>query len=121
VRAAIEQKAEAYRFEGFRFFAKDSALLVFVDSTLTATRLRAHTWMFGPVVTAAEADSCPPEKVLARKIARAFWRSWGRPADIQYIIVAVRGTKGRDRWTSTSMYFHKPQLVQAWAGDPSAR
>lgn len=77
VRAAIEQKAASYQFEGVTLFAKDSALLVFVDSSLTAARLSAHTWMFGPPVTEAEADSCPPEKVLARKIARTFWRSLG--------------------------------------------
>jgi hypothetical protein len=118
VRAAIEQKAGPYQFEGLRLFAKDSALLVFVDSGLTFTGLSSHTWMFGPSVSVAEADSCPPEKVLARKIARIFWRSWGRPAEVQYMIVAVRGTKGPDRWTATTMYFQKFQLEQAWAGDP---
>ena len=121
VRADIEQKAGTYHFEGFRLFAKDSALLVFVDSSLTATGLSSHTWMFGPSVTAAEADSCPPEKVLARKIAGTFWRSWGRPANLKYIIIAVRGTKGPDRWTATNMYFPKAQLERAWAGDPGSR
>jgi hypothetical protein len=121
VRAAVEQKAASYPFEGYRLFAKDSILLVFVDSSLTAIGLSSHTWMFGPPVTAAEADSCPPEKVLARKIARTFWRSQGRPANLQYMIVAVRGTTGPDRWTATAMYFQKSQLAQAWAGDPGAR
>ena len=119
VRAAIELKAGSYQFEGYRLFAKDSALLVFVDSSLTATGLRAHTWIFGPPVAAAEADSCPPEKVLARKLARTFWRRQGRPAELQYMIVAVRGTTGPDRWTATSMYFQNFQLAQAWAGDPA--
>jgi hypothetical protein len=121
VRAAIEQRAGSYQFEGYRTFAKDSALLVFVDSTLTATALSSRTWMFGPPVTTAEADGCPAEKVLARKIARTFWRSWGRPAKVQYVIVAVRGTAGPDRWTATFMYFQKSQLAQAWAGDPGFR
>ena len=121
VRAAIEGRATPYRLEGFRLFAKDSVLLVFVDSSLTAAGLSSHTWMFGPPVTEAEADSCPPEKVLARKIARTFWRSLGRPAGLQYMIVAVRGTKGPDRWTVTDLYFYKSQLEQAWAGDPGVR
>ncbi|MEP7001298.1 MAG: hypothetical protein ABI969_12515 [bacterium] len=121
VRAAIEQKAGSYQFEGYRVFAKDSALLVFVDSSLTAAALDSNTWMFGPLVSVAEADSCPPEKVLARKIARIFWRSRGRPAKLQYMIVAVRGTTGRDRWTAKSMYFQNFQLSRAWAGDPGSR
>ena len=121
VRTAIEHKAGSYQFEGYRLFAKDSALLVFVDSSLTSVGLQSHTWMFGPPVTAAEADSCPPEKVLARKLARAFWRSQGRPAALQSMIVSVRGTAGADRWTSISMYFYDVQLARPWAGDPGSQ
>src|SRR5439155_16778546 len=96
----------------------DSALLVFDDSTLTADNLHAERWMFGPPVTAAEADSCPPEKVLGRKIARVFWRASGRPKQMQKVIVAVKGTTGIDRWTAESMYFYRSQLANVWAGDP---
>ena len=77
---AVAAKAANYPFAGFRMLGRDSVLLVFEDSTLTVAGLRAHTWMFGPPVTTAEADSCPPEKVLGRKIARAFWNAAGRPS-----------------------------------------
>ena len=82
LRDAVSRRAGGYPFAGFRLFGRDSALLVFDDSTLTGDALRAGHWMFGPPVTAAEADSCPPEKVLGRKIARAFWANWGRPVKL---------------------------------------
>ena len=73
--------------------------------------------MFGPPVTDAEADGCPPEKVLGRKIARVLWRGLGRPSELKYIMVTVRGTTGVDRWTTNTMYFHRSQLEDVWAGD----
>ena len=121
LRDSIIAKARPYPFLGYRLFGSDSALLVFEDSTLTTAATRASAWMFGPPVTAAEADSCPPEKVLGRRIARVFWRGLGRPAELQTLVVAVRGTKGIDRWTVITMYYYKPQLVGQWAGDPSSR
>lgn len=121
LREAMVQKAGKYPFVGFRLFGSDSALLVFDDSTLTADALRTKTWVFGPPVTVAEADGCPPEKVLGRKIARVFWRGWGRPPDAQYVMVAVRGTRGRDRWTVETMYYLLNQLEGPWAGDPESR
>src|ERR671934_182481 len=121
LRDSVIRKGAPYPFRGFRTFGRDSALLVFEDSTMRAEDLHAHTWMFGPPVTAAEADSCPPEKVLGRKIARVFWRGLGKPTQMQYIMIAVVGTKGIDRWTTDIMYFHRPQLDGRWAGDPGAR
>jgi hypothetical protein len=118
---AVAAKAANYPFAGFRMLGRDSVLLVFEDSTLTVAGLRAHTWMFGPPVTTAEADSCPPEKVLGRKIARAFWNAAGRPAETQAIMIAVRGTRGIDRWTAETMYYWRNQLDKPWAGDPTDR
>jgi len=121
LRNAAVEKARTYPFVGFRLFARDSVLLVFEDSTLTAAALDSNTWMFGPPVTVAEADSCPPEKVLGRKIARVFWSNWGRPAETQLVMVAVRGTRGMDRWTVNTMYYQHSQLDGPWAGDPQSR
>lgn len=119
VQRAVAAKADNYPFVGFRMLGRDTVLLVFDDSTLTVAGLRAHTWMFGPPVTTAEADSCPPEKVLGRKIARAFWNAAGRPAETQVIMIAVRGTRGIDRWTAETMYYWRNQLDKPWAGDPT--
>jgi hypothetical protein len=116
---AVVTKAANYPFVGFRMLGRDSVLLVFEDSSLTVAGLRANTWMFGPPVTSAEADSCPPEKVLGRKIARAFWNAAGRPAETQVIMIAVRGTRGVDRWTAETMYYWRNQLEKPWAGDPT--
>jgi len=118
VRTAIAGKAAGYPFVGFTRFDRDSVLLVFEDSELTGEAIRAHTWMFGPPVTPAEADSCPPEKVLGRRIARAFWKASGQPEETQAIMIAVRGTRGADSWTSETMYYWRPQLTAPWAGDP---
>lgn len=121
LRRAVVAKAGAYTFVGAKRFARDSVVLVFDDSTLTSAGVQANTWMFGPPVTAAEADSCPPEKVLGRKIARAFWKAWGRPSETQLVIVAVRGTRGKDRYTAQYMIYPRRQLTDAWMGDPIDR
>lgn len=118
---AVVAKAANYPFVGFRMLGRDSVLLVFEDSTLTLEALRAGTWMFGPSVSAAEADGCPPEKVLGRKIARAFWNAAGRPAETEAIMIAVRGTRGTDRWTARTMLYYHEQLNGPWAGDPTDR
>lgn len=116
---SIRNTAAGYRFRGFRTFAQDSVILVFEDSTLTAAALKAGTWMFGPTATVAEADGCPPEKVLGRRIARMLWRGLDRPASVKYIVVAVTGTKGIDRWTAMSMFYYQRQLDGPWVGEPS--
>ena len=118
---SIRAIARTYPFVGFKLFGSDSALLVFEDSMLTAVALDAGKWMFGPPPQAAELDGCPAQKVLGRKIARAFWRSSGRPASLQNVMVQVRGTTGIDKWTSTTMYYHRPDLVGQWAGDARSR
>jgi hypothetical protein len=115
LRQAIESEARQYPFVGFRLFGRDSARLVFDDSSFTVSALRAGKWMFGPTVTAAEADGCPPEKVLGRKIARALWHGLGKPNDLQYITIAVHGSGGFARYT---MYYHRSQLDGPWVGDP---
>ena len=121
LRAQLQSKAGHYPLRNVTTFSQDSVLLVFDDSTLTAASLKAGTWMFGPPVTAAEADSCRPEKVLGRKIARVFWRGVGKPSSLQQIVVRVRGTVGIDRWTSTDLYYYRAQLEGPWAGDPGSR
>jgi hypothetical protein len=120
LRSAVANTARRYPLVGAKVFGRDSVLLVFEDSTLTAEPLRAGTWMFGPPVTAVEADSCPPEKVLGRRIARALYRGLGRPADLQKVMVLVRGTKGIDRWSAMYMYYYQSELARRWAGDPES-
>ena len=119
LRQVIQTEAGKYPLVGFRFFSRDSVLVVFEDSGLTREALRAGTWAFGPPVTKAEADGCPPEKVLGRKIARALWRALGKPPEMSYIKIAVRGTDRIDRWTAMGMYYHHTQLEGPWIGDPN--
>jgi hypothetical protein len=121
LRQAIEALTPRYPFEGFRQFGADSVLLVFSDSALTGKSLTDHTWMFGPPVTDAEADSCPPRKVLGRKIARVYWRAVGSPKAIQVIMVAVHGTSGVDRWSVETMFYPYGQLAARWVGDGKPR
>jgi predicted amidohydrolase YtcJ len=118
VRVAVAEVAGGYSFVGYRFFARDSVMLVYDDSSLTATRLRANTWMFGPPTTVAEDDGCPAEKVLGRKIARELWRQLGKPSGLETVMIAVRGTVGIDRWTATTMFYYPVQLDGPWVGDP---
>ena len=67
----------------------------------------------------ARTGQSPPQKVLGRKIARALWRGIGKPAEMRYIRVAVRGTTGLERWTAMDMYYHYTQLEGRWVGDPN--
>jgi hypothetical protein len=121
LRDSLQAKAGRYPFVGFLMFGRDSALLVFEDSAYHADAVREGKWMFGPPVTAAEADSCPPEKVLGRKIARVLWRGLDRPTSLQNVMIAVRGSQGIDKWSSTRMYFYPSQLTGRWAGDPGSK
>lgn len=97
---------------------RDSARLVFDDSTLTGQSMNGGGWMFGPPVTVAEADSCPPEKVLGRRLARILWRELGRPMSLERVTVRVQGTVGKDRWSYVDMYYYKSELERPWVGDP---
>ncbi|MEA3245580.1 MAG: hypothetical protein U9Q74_05435 [Gemmatimonadota bacterium] len=117
LRTAVTARAGRYPFDGYALFGTDSVLLVFTDSSYTAAGERAGTWMFGPPVTAAEADGCPPPKVLGRQIARALFRAMGRPPGLQQVVVSVHGTAGGDRWSVVDMYFYPEQLSGKWAGD----
>jgi hypothetical protein len=65
----------------------------------------------------AEADSCPPEKVLGRKLARLYWRTDGRSKEVKLVMVAAHGTRGIDRWTVITMYYPYGQLTAPWIGD----
>lgn len=89
--------------------------------------------MFGPPVTAAEAAGCPPEKVLGRRIARAFWRTTGRATGIDTVTVIVQSVYvtaiGPSSLMRVGMIYTRSELEGAWAGDtlrtrssrPSAR
>ena len=114
----MRRKAGPYPLLEVSMVRGDSAVLVFQDSSLTGSALNGHKWMFGPAVSAAEADSCPPEKVLGRKVARVFWRRVGKEANVKMVVVRVRGTVGVDRFTSFDMYYYPAQLEGRWAGDP---
>ena len=117
LRAALQERAGHYPLVEIILFPNDSALLVFEDSSYTGKAVATRTWMFGPPVTEAEADSCPPEKVLGRQIARVLWRRGGKEADLKTVIVRVRGVSGLDRYSHTDMYYYPSQLEGRWAGD----
>lgn len=121
MRAAVTAQAAGYRLVGLRHFSRDSVLFVYEDSSLTAAALKARSWMFGPPVTKEEADGCPPEKVLGRRIARELWRQLGKPKSLQYVMIAVRGTVGIDRFTVSYLYYYPEQLEGPWVGEPSRR
>jgi hypothetical protein len=118
VRAEIQARAGRYPLVAITIFAHDSALLEFADSSYTGKAYVAGTWMFGPPVTVAEADSCPPYKVLGRQIARVLWRRGGKEADLKTVIVRVRGVAGLDRFSFADLYYAPSQLEDPWAGDP---
>lgn len=118
LRSALQQRAGRYPLKDVVVFGRDSALLIFQDSTYTGDAGRAGTWMFGPPVTVAEADNCPPEKVLGRQIARVFWRGLGTRLGLQQVVVQVGGTKGMDQFSRISMFYYPVQLEGLWAGDP---
>ena len=120
LRAALQARAGAqYPLEDVTILPGDSAVIVFADSTYTGARRQAGTWMFGPPVPPIEQDSCPPEKILGRKIARVLWQNGGRESRLATVIVRVHGTVGVDRFSYTAMYYEPSQLEGPWAGDPA--
>ena len=121
LRAALQARAGHYPLVEVILLPHDSALLVFEDSSYTGKAVAARTWMFGPPVTEAEADRCPPEKVLGRQIARVLWRLGGKEADLKTVVVRVRGVSGLDRFSHTDMYYNPSQLEGQWAGDSEGR
>jgi hypothetical protein len=121
VRTALQSRAGRYPLVSVALFGHDSALIVFDDSSYTGKARSAGTWMFGPPVTEAEADHCPPEKVLGRQIARVLWKNGGKALALKSVIVRVRGVSGLDRLSWTDMYYEPSQLEGPWAGDPSNR
>ena len=121
LRAALQARAGHYPLVEIILFPHDSALLVFEDSSYTGKAAAAGTWMFGPPVTEAEADRCPPEKVLGRQIARVLWRLGGKEADLKTVVIRVRGVSGLDRFSHTDMYYGPSQLEGRWAGDSEGR
>jgi hypothetical protein len=121
VRAALQAKAgPRYPLGNVTIVAGDSAVIEFADSTYTGEARAARKWMFGPPVPIAEQDSCPPEKILGRKIARVLWQNGGKAAKVQKVVVVVHGTIGKDRWSRTDFYYEPSQLDGPWAGDPAS-
>ena len=117
LRVRLQRIAGAYPIRAVEFFARDSARVVVEDSARTVDAVQAGTWMFGPPVTAAEADSCPPQKVLGRRIARELWRQQGRTLGLEEIVVRVHGSSGRDRLSYVDMAYGRAELDGQWAGD----
>lgn len=113
--------AKSYPLDSAVQYGRDSIVLVFRDSTFTSDRLEAGTWMFGPPATKAEADGCPPEKVLGRRIAREVWSALGKPRQLQQVIVRIRGPRVGDEFDYTEMqwdfYYPRFQLTGQWVGD----
>ncbi|HEU4994299.1 MAG TPA: hypothetical protein VFT29_05745 [Gemmatimonadaceae bacterium] len=121
LRHALQATAtNRYPLLDVKVFGQDSALLVFQDSAYTGIAANAGTWMFGPPVTAAEADSCPPQKVLGRRIARVFWRQAGKRLGLSSVVVRVRGD-ARDPDSYTDLYYYHRELEAPWAGDSGSR
>ena len=78
--------------------------------------------MFGPPATKAEADGCPPEKVLGRRLARLVWTQLGKPAELQVVIVRVHGPWVGDPLDTAdqvteNLYYPRFQLTGPWVGD----
>ena len=120
LRAALQSRAGGYPLLDVTLYGRDSALLVLEDSTYTSAAVDAGTWMFGPPVTAAEAGSCPAEKVLGQRLARILWWGLGADSTLQQVVVRVKGTKGIDQFSQTSMFYYVPQLRDPWVGDSLA-
>ncbi len=117
--------ARSYPMDSAVHYGRDSIVLVFRDSSLTPERRDAGTWMFGPPATKAEADGCPPEKVLGRRIARAVWSAMGKPTQLQQVVVRIRGPRVGDAFDYTEiasdLYYPRMQLAGRWVGDSIGR
>lgn len=122
VHAQLQRSAGAYPLDSSYALGRDTLVLVLRDSTLTAAASDAGTWMFGPPTTEAEEDGCPPEKVLGRRLARIVWTELGKPADLQLVIVRVRGPRagdplGRMSQLTVDLFYPRFQLTGPWVGD----
>lgn len=121
---AAARASTPYPLDSAYAFGADSIVLVLRDQTLTQKRQAAGTWMFGPPATKAEADGCPPEKVLGRRIARATWAALDKPKGLKFIMVRVRGPWDGDPLLSRTQlvedfYYSYEQLAGPWIGDSS--
>ncbi len=122
LRATVQRTAGAYPLTSAIAFGRDSIVLAFADSSLTDRARRTGTWMFGPPTTKAEADGCPPEKVLGRRIARELWRTLGKPSTLKLVIVRIDGpwiedSTGSQTKESSALYYPRFQLTGPWVGD----
>lgn len=123
VHVQLQRAAGAYPLDSAYALGRDTVVLVLRDSTLTTAASNAGTWMFGPPTTKAEEDECPPEKVLGRRLARIVWTEFGKRADLQLVIVRVRGPltgrplESMSRLT-VDLFYPRFQLTGPWVGDP---
>jgi hypothetical protein len=122
VHAQLQRVAGPYPLDSVYALNGDTVVLVLRDSTLTAARADAGTWMFGPPPTKAEEDGCPPEKVLGRRLARIVWTALGKPVDLQLVIVRVRGPLSGnplESWDQVTeeLFYPRFQLTGPWVGD----
>lgn len=120
LRAHLQSVAGRYPIQDIEFFDRDSARIIVEDPSRTAKAVMEGRWMFGPPVTTEEADGCPPQKVLGRRIARELWRRQGKVSGLEQIIVRVRGTSGIDRLSYADLYYGRPELDGPWIGDRPA-
>jgi hypothetical protein len=125
VRESARRTARTYPLDSAYAFGADSIVLVFRDSALTPESERTGAWVFGPAATKTEADGCPPEKVLGRRITRAAWTELRRPKRLQMVIIRIRGPRVGDPLESmdeqsVDFYYPKHQLTGPWIGDRSA-
>ncbi|MHB8839664.1 MAG: hypothetical protein ACYC7F_12040 [Gemmatimonadaceae bacterium] len=122
VHEQLQRAAGPYPLDSAYALGRDTVVLVLRDSTLTTAASKAGTWMFGPPTTEAEEDGCPPEKVLGRRLARIVWTELGKPADLQLVIVRVRGPMtGRPlesmNQLTVDLFYPRFQLAGPWVGD----
>ncbi|MHB1095294.1 MAG: hypothetical protein ACYC3F_03900 [Gemmatimonadaceae bacterium] len=122
VHVQLQRAVGSYPLDSSYALGRNTVVLVLRDSTLTAAASDAGTWMFGPPTTKAEEDGCPPEKVLGRRLARIVWTELGRPADLQLVIVRVRGPRSgnpleRMSQLTVDLFYPRFQLTGPWVGD----
>jgi len=121
IQRALQVRAGSYPLLEVQRFGRDSAYIVLEDSALTSDALAGDTWMFGPQVSAAEAGSCPPEKVLGQRIARELWWRLDSAARPSQVVVFVKSAHRDQRIAEIGMFYYLEQLQERWIGDTLGR